>query len=279
MAASIDELLEVLDLEQLDNNVHRGVAPVSGSRSRVFGGQVLAQSLIAASRAVPPGLRHASLQASFLRPGDPRLPIDYSADPAAVDDGAVVVHVVAEQAGRSIFDACTRFVVGALPESHRPYGAPHPGIDVLPDFADRVAESRFVADPADWAAIDYRYATPLDGRSWQRALHRASGPLPDDPAIHAAVHAYACDLTMIDTILYTFGLRFGHDGLKVASLDHGMWFHEPLRADEWVAHHQHVVSCAGGRGLVVGTMTTLDGRLAATTAQECLVRPGAVTAF
>lgn len=275
VAASIDELLEVLDLERLDDDVHRGVAPEAGSRSRVFGGQVLAQSLIAASRAVRPGLRPGSLQASFLRPGDPRLPIDYSVDPVAVNGGAILVHVVAEQSGRSIFDACTRFVVGDLPESERPYGAPQPGIDGLPDFADRVAEARFGADPADWTAIDYRYATPLDGRPWQLVHHRAGGPLPDDPAVHAAVHAYACDLTMIDTILYTFGLRFGHGGLQVASLDHSMWFHEPLRADDWVAHHQQVVSCGAGRGLIVGSMTAPDGRLAVTTAQEGLVRPGA----
>lgn len=272
MAGSIEELLEVLVLEKRSDAVHRGVSPAAGSRSRVFGGQVLAQSLVAASTAAPKACHPGSIQATFLRPGDLAHPIDYAVELLAQDDVARLVRIVARQAGPPIYEAVVRLVVGNLSAQPRAEGAEAGAVDGLPDFEQRTRAAEFAADPADWSAIEYRYATPLDGRDWQLVYHRAGGPLPDDPAIHAAVHAYACDLTLIDTILYRFGLRYGLEGLQVASLDHSMWFHRPLRADGWTAHRQQLVTCTGARGLVLGEMTGRDGRVAITTAQEGLVR-------
>jgi acyl-CoA thioesterase-2 len=272
VAGSIDELLAVLVLEGRGGSIHRGVAPAAGSRSRVFGGQVLAQSLVAASTAAPAVCRPGSIQASFLRPGELTLPIDYAVELLAQDGDERVVRVVAQQVGRTIYEAVVRFVVGDLPTRTLVPAPDGDAVESLPDFEQRTRAAGFVADPADWSAIEYRYATPLDGRDWQLVHHRAGGPLPDDTAVHAAVHAYACDLTLIDTALYRFGLRYGRGGLRVASLDHSMWFHRPLRADEWTAHQQWLVTCTGGRALVMGEMSGRDGQVAVTTAQEGLVR-------
>ena len=101
---------------------------------------------------------------------------------------------------------------------------------------------------------------------------RAIGELPDDPLVHEAVLAYASDYSLLESILRRHGRPWTTRGLRVASLDHAMWFHRPARADQWLLYAQHSPSAQGGRGLGIGRMFTAGRTLVATVAQEGMVR-------
>ena len=106
----------------------------------------------------------------------------------------------------------------------------------------------------------------------QRVWMRATGALPDDPLIHDAVLAYASDYSLLESILRRHGKGWRTTGLRVASLDHAMWFHRPVRADDWLLYAQHSPSAQSGRGLGIGRMFSRDGTLVATVAQEGMLR-------
>jgi acyl-CoA thioesterase-2 len=106
----------------------------------------------------------------------------------------------------------------------------------------------------------------------QHVWVRATGPLPDDPGIHACVLAYASDMTLLDTSLFAHGRSIFDRDLQLASLDHAMWFHAPFQADDWLLYAQDSPSTAGSRGFNRGSLFTRDGRLVASTAQEGLIR-------
>jgi acyl-CoA thioesterase-2 len=125
----------------------------------------------------------------------------------------------------------------------------------------------------EWDALEVRYDDASDrGDEKLRVWLRTSGPMPDEPLLHAAVLAYASDLTLLASAALRHDIRFGDPGVAAASLDHAMWFHRPVRVDEWLLHDQESPSASGGRGLGRGRIFTRDGRLVATTVQEGLVR-------
>ncbi|MDQ1628726.1 MAG: acyl-CoA thioesterase [Actinomycetota bacterium] len=283
MPQSIDELVALLDLETLEDGLYRGRQPET-SLQRVFGGQVAGQALVAALRTVEPARLVHSLHAYFLRPGDTAVPILYDVERTRDGRSFSTRRVVARQHGRSIFYMS---VSCQLPEEGLDHQDPMPEVtpvqdcpqlgDVLAALTKRPREHW----DREWAALDVRYAgDSREGGGLQDPEHpavarvwlKASGALPDDPQLHAAVFAYASDLTLLSASVIPHGTYIGDPRLQPASLDHAMWFHRPFRADEWLLYDQVSPSAYGGRGFATGRLFAADGRLVASVVQEGLVR-------
>ena len=283
MGSALDDLVDMLDLERLEVNLFRGVSLEEG-RARVFGGQVLAQALVAATRTVVAEIPVHSLHAYFLRPGDPETPIVFDVDRIRDGRSFTTRRVVAIQHGKAIFNMASSFQVVEEgpehsdpmpdvpgPEGLTPMGRP-PWVRAfmnrnrsLSDFErERPIEMRYVGEP-HWERTE---ATSADQDLWLRTV----GTLPDDPTLHAAVIAYASDYMLLSTAAMPH--RAGGLGeYMTASLDHVMWFHQPCRADEWLLYHCHSPAAAHARGLSTGAIFRRDGVQCVTIAQEGLLRP------
>jgi acyl-CoA thioesterase II len=249
---------------------------------RVFGGQVLAQSLIAAIRTTPADRFVHSMHGYFLRPGSVDLPITFSVD--RIHDGRSFStrRTQAYQDGQPILSMIASFQdvdEGLEHQIDMPADLPDPEslpstADVLDGFDHPVA--RFWATER---AFDIRHVgSPLylqvgDDRSAHQAVWmKAVGTLPDDLNLHRAAIAYASDHTILEPILRGHGIAWVTPGLKVASLDHAMWWHRDGRADEWLLYVQESPNSIGGRGLSLGRIYDRSGRLLASVAQEGMVR-------
>jgi acyl-CoA thioesterase II len=285
VGAALDDLIDLLELEQLEVNLFRGLSP-DEDRQRVFGGQVAGQALIAAGRTVDQGHVH-SLHAYFLRPGDPRIPIIFDVDRIRDGRSFTTRRVVAIQHGRAIFNLSASFHVAEDGPEHQ-YAMPDaPDPDSLPTMRERLEPyaDQFPPSFVEWI----RRERPIDTRSadlprWldpvptlrdpeQLVWFRANGKLPYDALLHACIVAYASDLTLLDTAVMAHANSWDDDRFMIASLDHAMWFHRPLRADEWLLYHQKSPSAQGARGLAEGFIYRQDGALAVTVMQEGLIRP------
>ena len=276
--AVLDALVELLDLEQLEVNLFRGLSPPQ-SPTRVFGGQVAGQALVAAGRTVPADRGVHSLHAYFIRPGDPRAPIVFQAERVRDGRSFTTRRVLAIQHGEAIFALSASFQVAQEGLEHTdsvPADVPEP--ETLPDLGERFAagaaggffqtmprplDIRFVDEPL-WSAK----RVPTDGpvRVWMRA----DGALPDDRLLHVCLLTYASDLTLLGSVPARHTTRMSE--LQMASLDHAMWFHRPFRADEWLLYECYSTTATGSRGFATGRFTTQDGRLVASAVQEGLVR-------
>jgi acyl-CoA thioesterase-2 len=280
VTSALDDLVATLDLEAVEVDIYRGVSP-AGDGLRVFGGQVAGQALVAAGRTVQQEDRRSvhSLQAYFLRPGDPTIPIIYEVDRIRDGRSFTTRRVAAIQRGEAIFHLSASFHV---PEEGVAHQTPMPAVadpETLPDWRERNS-GRLGAWHDRPKPIDVRYigdpvrdmpSTPP--RAPEHAMwFRADGKLPDDPMLHACIVAYASDLTLLDTIMLPHGLIWDDPDAQQVSLDHAMWFHRPLRADDWLLYTQRSPIAAGGRGLAVGTIFTRTGDLAVTVVQEGLLR-------
>jgi acyl-CoA thioesterase II len=285
MGVALDDLIDLLQLERLEVNLFRGLSP-DEDRQRVFGGQVAAQALVAAGRTVDRGHVH-SLHAYFLRPGDPRIPIIYDVDRIRDGRSFTTRRVVAIQHGRAIFNLSASFHAPESGPEHQ-YSMPEaPDPDTLPTTRERLEP---YADQFPPAFVEWiRRERPIDTRSselprWldpgpstrepeQLVWFRSNGALPDDALLHSCIVAYASDLTLLDTAVMAHANSWDDDRFMIASLDHAMWFHRPLRADEWLLYHQKSPSAQGARGLAEGFIYRRDGGLAVTVMQEGLIRP------
>ncbi|WP_290471027.1 acyl-CoA thioesterase II [Leifsonia sp. 71-9] len=249
---------------------------------RVFGGQVLAQSIVAATRTVSEDRGIHSMHGYFLRPGDVNLPITFSVD--RIHDGRSFStrRTQAYQNGLPILSMIASFQdedEGLEHQVTMPEGLPEP--ESLPSSADSLEDVRHPVAQY-WASqrpFDMRHVTsPVylsvegDHVAHQAVWFRAIGELPDDPALHRAALAYASDYTIMESIMRRHGVAWANPGLKAASLDHAMWWHRPARVDEWLLYTQESPSASGGRGLAQGRIYSRDGRLVASVAQEAMVR-------
>jgi acyl-CoA thioesterase-2 len=278
---TVDDLVQLLDLEAIEVNIFRGVSP-DVKVQRVFGGQVAGQALVAASRTVDPEHDHVnSLHAYFLRPGDPSVPIVYEVDRIRDGRSFTTRRVLAIQHGKAIFNLSASFQRPEPGLDHQlPMPDDVPAPESLPDFkarwAARAAELGEWYDrprPIDTRHVDVEPADrdhPLPPR--QLVWFRADGRLPDDPILHACIATYASDMTLLDTSLLPHGGSYTESRLMMASLDHAMWFHRPFRADEWMLYVQDTPSASGARGLARGLMYTRTGELAVSVVQEGLIR-------
>ncbi|MEV0799567.1 acyl-CoA thioesterase II [Kribbella sp. NPDC050281] len=272
MPESLEDLVELLDLEMIEVDLFRGRQPET-SLQRVFGGQVLGQALAAASRTVDPERVVHSLHGYFLRAGDTAVPIIYRPEPTRDGGTFSSRRVVASQHGKPIFYMSASF---QRPEPGLDHQDPMPEDLVPPEEAPRLAtvlEARSGRKAADWdkewAALDVRLA----GLSGRQFWIRAAGKLPDDRALHACVLAYASDLTLLGASLLPHGIVIGDPRIQPASLDHALWFHRDFRADEWLLYDQASPSASSARGFATGRLYTESGQLAASVAQEGLIRP------
>ncbi|MFM7140443.1 MAG: acyl-CoA thioesterase [Alphaproteobacteria bacterium] len=281
MQEQVDELIRILDLEELDVNIFRGRSP-DERRIRVFGGQVAGQALVAAGRTVGADRVVHSLHAYFLRAGDPRIPILYEVDRIRDGKSFTTRRVVAIQRGHAIFHLSASFQVVEDGPHHQ---ATMP--EVAPPERSITWNERIEARGADMSAemrewllrprpVDMRFVdTPpgADGAPRQRIWIRADGRLPDSPLLHQCVVAYASDMTLLDTATLPHGIHWNDPRYQMASLDHAMWFHHPVRADEWMLYDQESPAASGARGLCTGNLFAIDGRLAVTVVQQGLIRP------
>lgn len=247
---------------------------------RVFGGQVLGQAVVAASRTVPQDRPVHSMHAYFLRPGDSTQPITFSVERLRDGRSFSARRVHALQGGVPILSTIASFQSaddGLEHASSMPDVAPPedlPSAEQLLGHVDHPAAQYWArARPMDLRHVDGPvYLEPADERTGRQAVWmRAVGELPDDPVLHAAVLAYASDYTLLEPVLRRHGLAWA-SGVKAASLDHAMWWHRPARADEWLLYVQDSPSAQGGRGLGIGRIFTRDGRLACSVAQEGMLR-------
>jgi acyl-CoA thioesterase II len=249
---------------------------------RVFGGQVLAQSLVAAMRTLDEGRVVHSMHGYFLRPGDVSLPITFSVDRVhdgrsfstrrtqAYQDGAPILSMIASfQTVDEGFDHQLDMPEG-LPE---PESLP-PDEEALALVDHPVAQHWATGRPFDMRHISSPiYFTVAGERVAHHAIWmKATGPLPDDPNLHRAALAYASDYSLLEPIFRRHGVTWGLPGLKVASLDHAMWWHRFGRVDEWLLYVQESPNAIGGRGLSLGRIYRRDGALMASVAQEGMVR-------
>ena len=274
---ALDDLVALLDLERLEVNLFRGFSPAH-SPTRVFGGQVAGQALVAAGRTVDPDRVVHSLHAYFVRPGDPRAPIIFDVERIRDGRSFTTRRVRAVQHGEVIFALAASFQLTQSGVEHTepaPTGVPAP--EDLPDLGEwlrgertflsgvpRPLDLRFVEAPL-WSA---RRGPATDEP--QRVWMRADGTLPDNPMLHVCLLTYASDLTLLASVLAPHPLHMGQAAL--ASLDHAMWFHRPFRADEWLLYECRSPSAAGARGLATGRFFTRDGQLVVSAVQEGLVR-------
>ena len=287
MTDALADLVSLLDLEPLEVNFYRGRHRDVGS-GRVFGGQVLAQALVAARRTVDDAdgrPREAdSLHGYFILPGDLAAPIVYFVDRLRDGTSFSTRSVTAIQHGRAIFNCSASFhVVEAGPEHQAPMPDVPPPESLTPEvalireMADRIPE-RLRDVMTQERPLDFRPVDPVDPfrpakrPPFRHAWLKANGTLPDDVLVHQAVLAYASDYGLLASALQPHALAFHMPQVQVASLDHAVWLHRPFRADEWLLYSMDSPIAAGARGFSRGTFHTRDGRLVASVAQEGLMR-------
>lgn len=270
MSKGLDRLLSLLDLETIDRNLYRGANPDNGGGGRVFGGQVASQALMAASNTVEVAHRVNSLHAYFLRPGRPATPIIYSIDRIRDGSSFTTRRVVALQDGEAIFNLDASFHKEE-PGLEFELAAPLEGVPA-PDGLPRSQHHGPHHSP-----IDSRDIPILPRPTSTRAMWlRADGDLPEGPALHACVLTYMSDSGPVGAArrpLLPEGGWGPRSGMMSASLDHTMWFHRPVRADQWLMYDLEAVACSNARGLARGTMFTQDGHLVVSITQEALLRP------
>lgn len=279
----MEELLALVDLEPLEHNIYRGQNRDIGT-GRVFGGQVLAQALVAARRTVEEPREAHSLHGYFILPGDLQAPIVYFVDPLRDGGSFTTRRVTAIQHGRAIFNLSASFHVEEVGMSHQldcPEAPPPEGI--VPELERiRASANRIPANVrrvlTQDRAIDFRLVDPPDlfqpdpTPPHRMTWFRVQGEMPDDPLLHQAVMAYASDYGLLATVLQPHGRTVRDLDLQVASLDHALWFHRPFRVDEWLLYVVDSPVAGGSRGFARGSIFTWDGILVASSAQEGLTR-------
>ncbi|MEI9416320.1 acyl-CoA thioesterase II [Mesorhizobium sp. Cs1321R2N1] len=283
MTAAIDELLRILDLERLEHNLYRGRSP-QVEWQRVFGGQTIAQALVAAQRTVEPDRFVHSLHGYFMRPGDIKVPIIYEVDRIRDGGSFTTRRVLAIQHGQAIFSLEASFQVDEKGLEHQfalPDDVPPPeGLKTqreLLETADRVPEAvrRFWARerPLELRPVNLQHYESRDKLPpRQNVWIRLAGPVPDDRALQSVLLAYLSDMTLLDTSTFAHGRGLFDPDIQAASLDHSMWFHRPHSLDGWLLYAQDSPSSSGSRGFSRGTLYARDGTLITSMAQEGLIR-------
>ncbi len=283
---ALARLLTLLDLEKIEEDVFVGLSPDEAAQ-RVFGGQVLAQALVAAMRTVGPQRPCHSFHAYFLRPGDPKIPIQYRVDRSRDGGSFSVRRVVALQRDAQIFILAASFHKVEDGFEHQS------SMPVVPDPESLEDEQEVLLRDPDlrpnirkWVARERPFelrsvlGSGLLGNSGDRPPRpgidhiwlKTRGGVPDDGDIHRALLAYVSDMSLLDTAFLPHGKSIFSD-IQVASLDHAMWFHHPFRADDWLLYAQDSPVAFGARGFSRGAIYRRDGTLVASVAQEGVIRP------
>lgn len=280
----LTELLDLLRLERIEENIFRGQSQDLGWGT-VFGGQVLGQALSAAAQTVPADRHVHSIHGYFLRQGDARRPIVYEVDPIRDGGSFTTRRVVAVQGGKPIFTMAASFQITEAGFDHAadfPLDVSGPEglaseLDLMRQFADiipdKLKKRATSARPIEIRPVQHsNLLAPVPMPPKRQLWHRAAARLPDDPAVHCYLLAYASDFNFLTTAMQPHGVSWLSPGMQVASLDHAMWFHRPFRLDDWLLYDVDSPSASGARGLALGRFYTRDGHLVASVAQEGLMR-------
>ncbi len=282
MHPELKDLLDLLDLEQIEVNMFRGVSPAEGWQ-RVYGGQVIGQALVAAGRTVEDDARIAhSLHGYFLRPGDTTIPILYSVDRIRDGKSFTTRRVVAIQRGKAIFSMSASF---QAIEDGLHHQVDMPGVTQPEDCpSQKELRERYKDDiPAEFnfersSPIEMRFVEPINdfnpepAEPFQHVWIRAVDTMPTDIRLNQCLLAYASDMTLLDTSYRPHAIGWSDENFQVASLDHSMWFHQPFVTDDWLLYQQDSPFSGGARGFNRGSFYTRDGTLIASAAQEGLIR-------
>ena len=281
--SAMDKLIATLDLEKLEEDLFRGNSP-QDDWQRVFGGQVIAQALMAAQRTVPPDRFVHSLHAYFLRPGDPSVPIVFQVERIRDGSSFATRRVVAVQHGKAIFSMSASFQVEEPGFDHQLPMPPVAPPETL--MGEKEFKELFLAQAPEVVRRYWRRERPIEIRPVALAHYltkdeleprqdvwvRAVGKVPSDRHYQAAVLAYLSDMTLLDTSLYPHGASIFDADLQAASLDHAMWFHRSCDLSDWLLYTQDSPSSSGARGFSRGSLYSRSGTLVASVAQEGLIR-------
>ncbi|WP_448664327.1 acyl-CoA thioesterase [Sphingomonas sp. CJ20] len=281
--ALVAQLTALLDVEEIDTDLYRGPR-LPGGVGRVFGGQVIAQALQAAQRSVEGDKTAHSLHAYFMRPGDENHPIIYRVVHDFDGRSFANRRVIAMQKGQPILNMIASFqrpAEGLHHQSDMP-DVPDPDTlrserDLREAIRDEVPEKfrRFFlrARPVEIRPVNPRnWFRPSPQEPVQHSWFRVVAPLPDKPALHRAMLAYATDMTLLGTCMLPHGFSWMTGQVQTASLDHAIWLHEPFRFDEWLLYTTDSPWSGHSRGFNRGRIYSRDGRLVASVAQEGLIR-------
>jgi acyl-CoA thioesterase-2 len=289
-----ETLPDTLQLERLEVNLFRGATPDS-SPGRIFGGQVIAQSLLAAYETVEARICH-SMHCYFIRPGDPAVPIVFEVDRSRDGGSFTTRRVIAIQHGQQIFNLAASFQVAEEGFEHE---APMPAAPRWQELADDAeTQQKAMKDAPEEARKWLSRPRPIEMRSVDSRTYfkdgpkdhsrtyfkdgpkdpesqvwfRAKDPIGDDQHMHQVVLAYASDMNLLSTSMRPHGVHWQTPGFQSASLDHAMWFHRPANFNNWHLYAQDSPSASGGRGFIRGSIYAEDGTLVASVAQEGLIR-------
>ena len=280
MASDVDKLLKLLEVKQLDKYLFSGLS--SRRPARVFGGQVLAQALNAATRTVEATRFVHSMHAYFLRPGNPSKQIIYHVDPIRDGKSFTTRNVIAKQDGIAIFSSSISYHIEESGLSHQFDMAQVPPPEALESDFDRwsrmAAENPGKINPPGAQPIERKvvqprdYLNPQPQEPEQQIWFRALGDLGDGLSRHQTILAFISDFGLLGTALLPHPYTVMDKALQSASLDHALWFHQPFRADEHLLYCLDSPISGGGRGFSRGSFYTREGVLVASTAQESLLR-------
>jgi acyl-CoA thioesterase-2 len=279
----LSDLLGVLQLERIELNVFRGESRDIGS-PQVFGGQVLGQALVAATATVEPDRLVHSLHAYFLRAGDFNKRIVYEVDRSRDGGSFTSRRVVAIQDGQQIFHMSASFQTAEESLDHQTKMPDVPPPDSLKDIrewlsviGDKIPDGMrkvMMRDrPFEFRPVNMdRFADKANRPTTMQQWFRAVGPVPEGEALHRSLLAYASDYYLLSACTIPHGILIEQAKMRVASIDHAMWFHRPVRVDEWLLYVVDSPSASGARGLARGSIFNQKGELVASTAQEGLFR-------
>ena len=283
MSHVLDDLVDLLSLEAIEENLFRGRSQDLGFR-QLYGGQVLGQSLSAASQTVEEARHVHSLHGYFLRPGDASMPVVYSVDRVRDGGSFSTRRVTAIQKGNPIFTCSASFQYdeegfehqGQMPDVVGPENLPSE-VELVQAVADKlpehIREKMLCAKPIEVRPVTEKDPfNPKPGDPVKYAWFRADGTLPDVQALHKYMLAYASDFGLLTTSLMPHGKSVWHKDMQVASLDHALWFHGNLRADEWLLYAMDSPWAGNGRGFSRGSIFNRAGKLVASSCQEGLIR-------
>lgn len=277
----MDELQSALTLEQIEVNLFRGVTPTPERNFfRIFGGQVIAQALVAAYRTVEGRACH-SLQSYFIRPGDPKQPVLFQVERSRDGKTFATRRVIAIQKGEQIFNMACSFQVSedgfdhqsTMPDAPKPETVEQEYVRAQKMFADKPEVAKHFRE----LAIDLRPVEPVDLRSPEpmsdvhRVWMRARVDVGNDAIMNQALLAYSSDFSLLGSAMRPHGVTW-LSGVQTASLDHIVWFHRPTNFSRWHLYVQDSPSASGARGFNRGSLYREDGELVASTAQEGLIR-------
>lgn len=284
MSQTLTDLINTVQVEQLDKYLFRGLSFTQPHFPRVYGGQAIAQSLNATLRTVPENRTAHSLHGYFLLLGNPQKPILYEVDPIRDGGSFSTRRVVAKQDGRAIFNCAISFHVEEDGFEHQipipDMPSPHQ-LEPMQEILTRLNqghEKNIFGDPKLFEAWDIRPThfpdphnpkiTTANSGIWLKTKNE----LPDDPALHQTLLAYISDFGLVLSATNPHPVSFYTPGMEGASLDHAMWFHSPCRADQWLLYAFDSPRATNARGFSRGSFYTAEGDLAASTAQEGLMR-------